>query len=797
MPRFFSLLFRIGPLALVILTGSLVRAQSTAEAAAFQEAERYYAAGMAQQDRYEKARYMNYVVGLYVRYLERFSGSRNEVAARFHLGYARQSLGQIEAARETYRFLITRHRRGPYVGSAARQMAYLALVEEKWQEGATYFAIASKQLSDEKLRQIAKTKEVECLLKLNKRDEVISSLREILDTPKHPHQDWARFLLGYQFFQADKFKATIGVLRPLLAAGADTQYRSQAIFYTGLASAELGQEDAQDSHLRTILNMRVDDPSLTNEERRSLATNKAKAQTSLMGLYSKKKEWSTVISLYQRGDFGATGKTEARRSMRAGNAYLILKQYREARACYRRVDRALPETPTAFQASFQCLVCDHHLAHPGLAQRVDIFLEIYARGFKDHPNIHKAHFFKGEALFNKRDMAGAAMAFNAIDDENLPPAYREEYLFKHGWALSESGQFDGAARSFTRLLADFPKHRQRAAALNKRAEAYLAVGDATSALRDFEAVLAMETSTAHTTFALQGSARVLQQEQKYEGMIERLRRILANYPDLPAATLANANYRIGWGYHKLKKFSEAPPYLRKARTQAPEIYNQQVGDLLILGAFEMRNTSALHQSLQEVYRQAPAKMIPRHILSWLGVQLFHDGESGLAAQYLERATANTFPTNAEIAVWRILAKAQNRSGQYEKGEATSLLLLEQKQKPKWVADSYLDLAEARLGLKKYPEALEATRKGIELKVAGPRIAGFHLIRAEVALAREDWEESLKEFQTTVAMVPDDPLMQPRALHGGFQAATKAGNQAVAQDFKSRLESRFPDWKPAR
>ena len=101
-------------------------AQNTAEATAFQEAERYYAAGMAQKDRFEKARYMNYVIGLYVRYLDRYAGSQNEVAARFHLGYARQSLGQIEAARETYRFLITRHRRGAYVGSAARQMAYLA-----------------------------------------------------------------------------------------------------------------------------------------------------------------------------------------------------------------------------------------------------------------------------------------------------------------------------------------------------------------------------------------------------------------------------------------------------------------------------------------------------------------------------------------------------------------------------------------------------------------------------------------------------------------------------------------------
>jgi tetratricopeptide (TPR) repeat protein len=139
-------------------------AQDPGEMAAFQEAERYYAAGMAQPDRYEKGRYMSHVIGLYVRYLDRYAGSRNEVTARFHLGYAYQSLGQIELARETYHFLITRHRRGPYVGSAARQMAYLAFVEERWEEAGTYFGLAAENLADPNLRFIARTKVVECLL---------------------------------------------------------------------------------------------------------------------------------------------------------------------------------------------------------------------------------------------------------------------------------------------------------------------------------------------------------------------------------------------------------------------------------------------------------------------------------------------------------------------------------------------------------------------------------------------------------------------------------------------------------
>ena len=768
-------------------------AQETAETAAFQEAERYYAAGMAQQDRYEKGRFMNYVIGLYVRYLDRYAGSRNEVTARFHLGYAYQSLGQIESARETYRFLITRHRRGSYVGSAARQMAYLAFVEERWDEAASYFGLAAENLSDPNLRFVARTKEIECLLKLDKNAEATVALRGILETPDHPHQDWARFLLGYQYFQADKFEATIGVLKPLLAEDHPTEYRSQAIFYTGLASAELGREDAQDSHLRTILDMPMNHPTLTREQKDHLATNKAKAQTSLMGLYTRKKEWATVINLYERGDFGASGRTEARRSMRAGNAYFVLQQYRKARACFRRVDRALPESDMAFEASFQCLVCDHHLQYPGLAERVDVFLEIYTRSFPDHPYLHQALFLKGEGLFNQGDMEGAAIAFNAIDRSKLKKPFEPELLFKHGWSLSESGQFDGAARSFSRLLADFPNHPHRAAAMNKRAEAYLSLGDQTSALRDFEGVLALEPRPEQTAFALQGSARVLQLEKKYDHMVARYRRLLTEFPALPQATVANANYRIGWGYHKLEKFAEAPAYLRKARALAPEFYSQPAGDLLILGAFQQRDAEALHEALQEVFRQAPAKLIPRHMLSWLGVQLFHEGEITRATDYLERATEGTTPAKLDLPVWRIMAKAQNRSGSFAKAEATSLLLLDQKQEPRWHADAYLDLAEACLGLKKLPEAFEATEKGLALEVAGPHLAGLHLVRGEVALAESRWDEALQEFQTTITMIPDDPLLQPKAFDGAARAAAGSGKDSLADDYRRQLREKFPDW----
>lgn len=770
-------------------------AQDLAEQTAFQEAERYYAAGMAQSDRFEKGRYMNYVIGLYTQYLVNHSGSRNEAAARFHLGYARQTMGRIDEAKRTYEFMIKRHRKGASVGQAARQMAYLAFVEENWEEAAKYFGIAAVNLADESLRYSALTKEVECLLKLDRDADVSVALRKIIETKNHPHKDWATFILGYQYFQADKYEITIQTLKPLLENPGGGEYRSQAVFYTGLAAAELGYDDVQDSHLRTVLDMPANHPSLTPNQRKHLSTNKAKAQTSLMGLYTKKKDWDTVIALYEKGDFGATGKTEARRCMRGGKAYRIRQEYLKARACYRRVDRALPETDTAFLASFRCLECDYRLRHPGLPERVDIFFEFYGRKYRNHEFMQQARFFQGETLFARRALEEAAVVFNKVDRKTLEPSLQKELLFKHGWCLSESGQFDGATRSFSHFLADFPDDSRAVEVHNKRAQAHLALGDYTSALRDFEAVLASPATPEQTAFALQGSARVLRHEKKYEIMIERYRRILQEFPNLSTDAIANANYWIGWGFYKLEKYADSPPYLRKARDLVPEFYSQPVGDLLILGAFNLRDKSALHKALQEVFAQAPAKSVPQRMLSWLGVQMFHDGEIEDAADYLERATDPALPERTDVGVWRILAKTQNRTGRHASAQVTSLLLLDQEQDPRWTADAYLDLAEARLGLKLYPETLDAVEKGLAINTPGSHIAGLQIVKGNVALAQERWSDALAAFQTAIPIIPDDPILQPRALYGGKLAATKMANESLASEFQARLTSGFPNWKP--
>lgn len=769
--------------------------QTEAERRQFLEAERYYQAGKAHTDPYEKGRYMSYVIGLYNKYLNTYSSSPNAPAAWFHLGHAQQTLGKIEECKATYDALIARFRQGAYVGSAAWQMAYLHYVREEWEPAARYFGISAAHLSQASLRHNALTKQVQCLIKLNRSHEVRDVLKKIIGEPNHPYKDWGRFMLGYQYYESDAFQTAINVLEPLLGEETASNYRSQALFYTGLASAELGREDLAETHLLPVLNMPVNHPSLTREQRTHLATNKGKAQTALMGIYAKRKDYRKVIEYYQKGDFGVTGRTEARRSMRAGNAFFNLGNFQEARAAYRRVDRAMPNTKTAFLAAFQCLICDYQIGHPGLAQRVDIFFEIYGQTQGVEKEMDMALFLKAEILYTKEAYDQAAVILENIDPANLDPRYRGEMLFKRGWCLGESGNFDRATASFGRFLAEFPTDPRRAEALCKRGAAYSALGDQTSALRDYEEVIKVEGDPKITAFALQGAANCLREEKKYESMIARFQRLISDFPSLPAHSIAHANYWIGWGYYKLEEHDKVDPYIRKARKISPEYYSQPAGNILILSSFARRDKVALHKALQEVLAVAPEKFVPPLMLSWIGVQMFHDGDSETATTYLERATNLEHPNRTEAGVWRTLAKAQNKTGRFQKALATVELLLTLDQEPVWIADAHLDLAEAQLGLGKYDDALKSANKGLEMDVPGPHLAGLKLVQAEVALHQKRSEEALAKFKTTIGMVPDDPFLQPRALAGAAAAAKDLGQTSVAAGYETKLKAAYPDWTP--
>ncbi len=287
----------------------------------YDKAERYFIYGRDVEDRYEKTRYMDYAIVLFKNYLDLYPNGTNAANAHYHMGFSEQSIGRIDDAERIFKNILSRYRRGNIVGLAANKLALLSYTEQDWKNAAKYFDQSAVNLSDQELRFSALSMRLKCLRKIGTDDlGILDALSKITTAKGHPHASWAQFMIGYQYYQMENFEKAIEILQPLTIATISNIYRSQAIFYTGLSAVELGRGDDAQDYLYQVLDVSLTNPSLTQDQRRKIAHNKAMAQTGLMSLFYKKEEFNEVIDLFRKGNFGATGRTEARRSMTAGKS---------------------------------------------------------------------------------------------------------------------------------------------------------------------------------------------------------------------------------------------------------------------------------------------------------------------------------------------------------------------------------------------------------------------------------------------------------------------------------------------
>jgi len=790
MSLFRSLLF-----ILIISPGALV-AQITQEQRQFDEVERFYTYAARTKDRNEQVRFMRHSIPLYEKYLWAHPYSKNAAMGRFHLGHAQQTLGQLENATRSYELVIQRHQKGRWVGASARQLAYLNFANKEFAKAAHFFGLTASHIGDESLRQTALTKQAQCLIKVGDHRAASSVLGSIARDPNHRFREWAIFKQGEILFEEEEYKRSIEVFRPLVDGAATDAYRTLALFYTGLCAAELGDGELAETYLRAVLDTPHNSPSLEKEDRRRIAHNKSMAQNSLMGMYLRAKDYQEVINLYRLGDFGARGKLEARRSMRAGRAFYILKKYDQARTAFRRVDRAVPNTTLAFEASFKCLECDYQLKHPGLAPRVDVFLELYEKRQGDDVKVQTALFLKAQTLFNNADYEKAAKAFNAVQPGFLPTEYRAGLLYKKGFVLAETGDFNGATRSLSFFLKDFPDDSRALDAISIRGEAYERLGDRASALRDFNELLNAENCPPEIrVFALQRSARILKEEKQYKAMVKNYRSMLGEFSNLPKDTESNANYWIGWGYFKMRQ--NAVPYLEKALEMVPEFYAEAAGKALVLVHFAEGDAKQMHKALSALLDLKPNKIIPKHMLTWLGAQMFHQGSFFEASTYLERATDPQRVLQKDLAIWRMLAKTQNEARLYADALISAKIALSLETEDRWKADTKLDIAMAYLGLGQSESAEQAARQGLALNVRGPHTAGLHLVLGEIAYTKEHYEKAYEEAISAIRIALDDPFVKPRALHLAGNAAEQLGSNAEAARYRRQLKRNFPSWIPPK
>ena len=75
------------------------------------------------------------------------------------------------------------------------------------------------------------------------------------------------------------------------------------------------------------------------------------------------------------------------------------------------------------------------------------------------------------------------------------------------------------------------------------------------------------------------------------------------------------------------------------------------------------------------------------------------------------------------------------------------------------------------------------------------MASLKIVLGDISFAEKKYDEAAKFYGVTAELFVNDEELKPKALHRTAQALEKAGRKAEASQYRNRLQSEFPEWKP--
>ncbi len=782
--------FRLVVLLIATLTSVLIPPHAHGQAQAFDpvtdrflRAERIFEYGRDSKNYQESQHALRTAIPMFVQFLAEAPQHEQAQQATYHLGMAYLLTGELQRADDTFQGIIHQYRTGHYVATAAYRHAAQRYNEQNWLAASPLFAMAAKESEKADLRQKALYYDARCLILGKRPDLAIPRLESIITDRGNPYADYARLAAGQLQAAAGKHEEALLQFEALLGPTTAPQERAQAMLSAGESAAKLGKTELAENYLNQVLTTIGLDPKF-----------KARAQIGLMEARFQDGDHAAVLALMDKGEFSGEDSIQAQVYMLAGRSLAKLGRHHEAPRYFFNVERLAPLSALGFEASYRRLVSFYQVDNPNLATQCDGFERIYGEPFKDHQWLHQAKLLKAESLFHQGRITSAATAYSEIDSEKVPEETRAALLFRRGWCLSESGDYNGATQSLSLYLEKYPDDEHFLEALAQRGKAYLELDQLHAAGNDFERLIEAKPSRELAAFAQQNSARINREQRDYQKMINRYQSLLDDYGTLREDTIANANYWMGWGFFKLENWNKAITHLELARSLVPEFYEAPATTHLILAAYSAQDATRLKVEVARFRKLSPEQNLPKKMLTWLGLQLFQNNDFAGADEYLTIASDYDEPSRTDLIIWRHLAKARLKIKHHDRALAAVEIVLTREDKDFWKADALLDKSHILLALGKPDEARTSAHEGLALNPKGTVKAGLLMTLGTLAEQRADFDSAAANFLNTAELFPDDADIKPYALHRAANALEQAGRKDEAANIRAQLQREFPAWQ---
>lgn len=766
--------------AIVVEPAPTETLQSDPAADFFTRARQLYDAAASEQDPAQAAALYRRSVPLLEDYISSYPRHKFAEPARYYLANAYFATGNRILAANQLENLIRQYRTGPYVAASAFRLGYERYNQQRYTKAARYFQITRTNAEEDSDKLRAAYFEAQC--QLNLKDKVAAKpLLEMLANSEliTEHTTQAIQSLAHLHFSNQEYAQALELYEKLLGKALPPISRAEISFHAGASAAALEQFDKAAKLYNAAIEM-------------DLSPWEAKAYLGLLQQLYTQKEYKKIIHQLNKSSVRLVPQQRARQGFIVGQAYLQLKKHAESIAFFEEVERALPNSDTAFSAGYHKLKALYHINGKRTPELVDQFLQAYAVGRGTHKYIHQALLMKAEVLYQNKEYKLASETYSAISSEFLSPANRASMLYKKAWSLSHSENYEGAINAFTQFMNEEPKDPKVPTAYAMRGQAHMNLGDRVKALKDLDKAISLAPNSKVAARALQLSARVERDAKRYPDAITRFEQLLKLPEKLTSKeSKANSQYWLGHCHYKLEQFDQAIPHLEAARKTSRTDYGKQSSVLLMMIHYNKRNFKALKQEVTALEKLELQDQVPHSVYRWMGSQAFKENDFANASQYLTKGTEPGAPQKTPTPVWRLLTKSQIKTKQWQQALEAATNLVEIETEPAYQADALANQALAQFQLKDSESALSTAEKALAMRPSGATKAALLKLVGDIVFSQGDFEKASQHYVVVVESF-ESTSTHADALYMLIQSLDKLDKDSSSYQKSHSL--RYPDYK---
>lgn len=720
----------------------------------------------------------------YEKFLGQYPGASGRASAYFYLAESYRALNRSPAARTAFQSVLDEHGESEFAGPAAYGVAEILFNQKDFAGALALFHRSAAKSKEASLALSARYFEARCLENLDRKDEAANLYLQVVEAKNpNPYREDARLAAGSILLARGRKSEALKQYEALANETGKPALKAEATVRAGIVATDLQQAEKakpDKAMLEKAMTLLQKGRSLPEAGKwRGLA------EAGLLRLLYSTGQSAPLLAEYKRGQGDIPEELRPELMLLAANSERQLGHDKEAEAIYAQIVAKYPNRDEAKDASYQRLINIYNSHPSALVAEVDQFLAANPTGER----ADQARLLKAEAFYKQSNFAQAAPIYEALRASQLSPKLRAESAYKLGWCYVQMKIAPRIVEAFTYFLKAFPDNAQTPSALTQRALAYQETRDYEAAIGDLNTLLANFPRAREREAALQQKALLMGQQENDKGMTEAFQLLLKEFPKSPVA--AQANYYIGKAAFEAKDYKAALPALEAARKLNKEQYFTPATVRIVSSYFYQKNRAALTAEINNFLIATPDARIPAEILQWLGIEYYNEKNYALAEKYLT-VLGNGDLTNVKPDFWFYLADSQTKSGKFAAAEASFEKYLQTSNDPAAKVKTLLALGATKIAAHKADEAQKIADEIMGLQPEGRVNAEARLLAGDVQLERGHFDEAGKAFMS-VALLYDDPAITPRALQKAAGAYEKAGKKAEADRATQQLREKYPEF----